>query len=112
MQSNPVELPPATTAVLQRRAMLFLAGLLKGFRTIFRGRSEKSPSVTVAGTVLLSRPSQQAPTIGHIEFCLSEMEAQGYARFCAENGYVAIVEQDIYDFSWSVEVCAAPLESR
>lgn len=36
--------------------------------------------------------------------CLTEQEAQEHARLFIQQGYVAVVEKDIYDYSWAVEV--------
>ena len=51
--------------------------------------------------------SQQQPAVTTQKLaCLTEQEAQEHARLFIQQGYVAIVERDVYDYSWAVEVLA------
>ena len=49
--------------------------------------------------------SQQQPAVTTQKLaCLTEQEAQEHARLFIQQGYVAVVEKDAYDYSWAVEV--------
>ncbi|GGB94887.1 hypothetical protein [Pseudoduganella buxea] len=62
-------------------------------------------SLVPGSSAAVDRSSTQADAAGlHAREFSNEQEAQAYAASMIGHGHVATVEQNVYDYSWSVEV--------